>query len=69
MGHVIRQPVNAMDDLPARLEAMRPGGRFQSVIYEWLEKLSDDERQRVEETAGVSTDSWPNCTSGGETPE
>lgn len=69
VGHVIRQPVNAMDDLPARLEAMRPGGRFQSVIYEWLEKLSDDERQRVEEVAGVSTDSWPNCTSGGETPE
>ncbi|EFJ5369978.1 hypothetical protein AFM41_000131 [Escherichia coli] len=69
VGHVIRQPVNAMDDLPARLEAMRPGGRFQSVIYEWLEKLSDDERQRVEEIAGVSTDSWPNCTSGGETPE
>lgn len=69
VGHVIRQPVNAMDNLPARLEAMRPGGRFQSVIYEWLEKLSDDERQRVEEIAGVSTDSWPNCTSGGETPE
>ncbi|EHU3916852.1 hypothetical protein KY591_003044 [Escherichia coli] len=69
VGHVIHQPVNAMDDLPARLEAMRPGGRFQSVINEWLEKLSDDERQCVEEIAGVSTDSWPDCTRRGETPE
>ncbi|HAW4194486.1 TPA: hypothetical protein JLV43_002438 [Escherichia coli] len=69
VGHVIRQPVNAMDDLPVRLEMMRPGGWFQAVINEWLEKRSDDERQRVEETAGVSTDSWPDCTRGGETPE
>ncbi|EFL1691495.1 hypothetical protein AOT61_000988 [Escherichia coli] len=69
VGHVIHQPVNAMDDLPVRLEMMRPGGRFQAVINEWLEKRSDDERQRVEEIAGVSTDSWPDCTRGGETPE
>ncbi|MDS1631433.1 hypothetical protein [Escherichia coli] len=69
VGHVIRQPVNVMGDLPARLGEMRPGGGFQLVINEWLEKRSDDERQRVEEIAGVSTDSWPNCTSGGETPE
>ncbi|HFP3815606.1 TPA: hypothetical protein ACHGD4_005392 [Escherichia coli] len=69
VGHVIRQPVNAMDDLPARLEAMRPGGWFQSVINEWLAALSDDERQCVEEIAGVSTDSWPDCTRGRETPE
>ncbi|EMZ8320090.1 hypothetical protein ABGS22_002275 [Escherichia coli] len=69
VGHVIHQPVNAMDDLPVRLEMMRPGGWFQAVINEWLEKRSDDERQRVEEIAGVSTDSWPDCTRGGETPE
>ncbi|EMT4897248.1 hypothetical protein WMQ80_002363 [Escherichia coli] len=69
VGHVIHQPVNAMDDLPVRLGMMRPGGRFQAVINEWLEKRSDDERQRVEEIAGVSTDSWPDCTRGGETPE
>ncbi|EKG6515498.1 hypothetical protein O3P26_002336 [Escherichia coli] len=69
VGHVIHQPVNAMGDLPVRLEMMRPGGRFQAVINEWLEKRSDDERQRVEEIAGVSTDSWPDCTRGGETPE
>ncbi|HHY7352432.1 TPA: hypothetical protein ACV7T6_004970 [Escherichia coli] len=69
VGHVIHQPVNAMDDLPVRLDMMRPGGRFQAVINEWLEKRSDDERQRVEEIAGVSTDSWPDCTRGGETPE
>ncbi|EER6665989.1 hypothetical protein LHS70_004754 [Escherichia coli] len=69
VGHVIHQPVNAMDDLPVRLAMMRPGGRFQAVINEWLEKRSDDERQRVEEIAGVSTDSWPDCTRGGETPE
>ncbi|EEZ2392179.1 hypothetical protein DEL58_003232 [Escherichia coli] len=69
VGHVIRQPVTAVDELPARLEKMRPGGEFQEVINAWLEKRSDDERQRVEEIAGVSTDSWPNCTSGGETPE
>ncbi|ENC0822062.1 hypothetical protein ABJ692_004747 [Escherichia coli] len=69
VGHVIHQPVNAMDDLPVRLEMMRPGGGFQAVINEWLEKRSDDERQRVEEIAGVSTDSWPDCTRGGETPE
>ncbi|HFS2505417.1 TPA: hypothetical protein ACHXK7_005010 [Escherichia coli] len=69
VGHVIHQPVNAMDDLPVRLEMMRPGDRFQAVINEWLEKRSDDERQRVEEIAGVSTDSWPDCTRGGETPE
>ncbi|HGU4751997.1 TPA: hypothetical protein ACF33P_RS15105 [Escherichia coli] len=69
VGHVIHQPVNAMDDLPVRLEMMRPGGGFQEVINEWLEKRSDDERQRVEEIAGVSTDSWPDCTRGGETPE
>ncbi|HBC2945212.1 TPA: hypothetical protein KC497_003072 [Escherichia coli O146] len=69
VGHVIHQPVNAMDDLPVRLEKMRPGGRFQAVINEWLEKRSDDERQRVEEIAGVSTDSWPDCTKRGETPE
>ncbi|EPE4876219.1 hypothetical protein ACSI00_001504 [Escherichia coli] len=69
VGHVIHQPVNAMDDLPVRLGMMRPGGGFQAVINEWLEKRSDDERQRVEEIAGVSTDSWPDCTRGGETPE
>ncbi|EFG7715455.1 hypothetical protein ACX5MI_002586 [Escherichia coli] len=69
VGHVIRQPVTAVDELPARLEKMRPGGEFQEVINAWLERRSDDERQRVEEIAGVSTDSWPNCTSGGETPE
>ncbi|ENA0034484.1 hypothetical protein ACFGVY_000741 [Escherichia coli] len=69
VGHVIHQPVNAMGDLPVRLEMMRPGGGFQAVINEWLEKRSDDERQRVEEIAGVSTDSWPDCTRGGETPE
>ncbi|EOJ4112883.1 hypothetical protein ACH2O5_RS10765 [Escherichia coli] len=69
VGHAIRQPVTAVDELPARLEKMRPGGEFQEVINAWLEKRSDDERQRVEEIAGVSTDSWPNCTSGGETPE
>ncbi|HFS3865701.1 TPA: hypothetical protein ACHYZN_002966 [Escherichia coli] len=69
VGHVIHQPVNAMDDLPVRLEMMRPGGWYQAVINEWLEKRSDDERQRVEEIAGVSTDSWPDCTRGGETPE
>ncbi|EEQ7743767.1 hypothetical protein ACX9EQ_001576 [Escherichia coli] len=69
VGHVIHQPVNAMDDLPVRLDMMRPGGGFQAVINEWLEKRSDDERQRVEEIAGVSTDSWPDCTRGGETPE
>ncbi|EEC8544195.1 hypothetical protein WBU02_RS09570 [Escherichia coli] len=69
VGHVIHQPVNAMDDLPVRLKMMRPGGWFQAVINEWLEKRSDDERQRVEEIAGVSTDSWPDCTRGGETPE
>ncbi|EPW0626349.1 hypothetical protein ACWE7D_002301 [Escherichia coli] len=69
VGHVIRQPVTAVDELPARLEKMRPGGEFQAVINEWLEKRSDDERQRVEEIAGVSTDSWPDCTRGGETPE
>ncbi|EMK7671588.1 hypothetical protein V9P12_002419 [Escherichia coli] len=69
VGHVIHQPVNAMDDLPVRLEMMRPGDWFQAVINEWLEKRSDDERQRVEEIAGVSTDSWPDCTRGGETPE
>ncbi|EEC8745384.1 hypothetical protein CU762_003033 [Escherichia coli] len=69
VGHVIHQPVNAMDDLPVRLGMMRPGGWFQAVINEWLEKRSDDERQRVEEIAGVSTDSWPDCTRGGETPE
>ncbi|MBZ8329686.1 hypothetical protein H5Q81_08820 [Escherichia coli] len=69
VGHVIRQPVNAMVDLPARLEAMRPGDWFQSVINEWLGTLSDDERQCVEEIAGVSTDSWPDCTKRGETPE
>ncbi|EEU9932081.1 hypothetical protein EY790_002350 [Escherichia coli] len=69
VGHVIRQPVTAVDELPARLEKMRPGGEFQEVINEWLEKRSDDERQRVEEIAGVSTDSWPDCTRGGETPE
>ncbi|EHC2212209.1 hypothetical protein JTZ17_001971 [Escherichia coli] len=69
VGHVIRQPVTAVDELPARLEKMRPGGEFQEVINAWLEGRSDDERQRVEEIAGVSTDSWPNCTSGGETPE
>lgn len=69
VGHVIRQPVTAVDELPARLEKMRPGGWFQAVINEWLEKRSDDERQRVEEIAGVSTDSWPDCTRGGETPE
>ncbi|EKO7294544.1 hypothetical protein P1C59_002145 [Escherichia coli] len=69
VGHVIRQPVTAVDELPARLEKMRPGGEFQAVINAWLERRSDDERQRVEEIAGVSTDSWPNCTSGGETPE
>ncbi|HFO3880289.1 TPA: hypothetical protein ACHJTJ_004402, partial [Escherichia coli] len=69
VGHVIRQPVNAMDDLPVRLEKMRPGGEFQEVINAWLEKRSDGERQRVEEIAGVSTDSWPDCTRGGETPE
>ncbi|HHT8401494.1 TPA: hypothetical protein ACT35Y_002893 [Escherichia coli] len=69
VGHVIHQPVNAMGDLPVRLEMMRPGGWFQAVINEWLEKRSDDERQRVEEIAGVSTDSWPDCTRGGETPE
>ncbi|EGM8635371.1 TPA: hypothetical protein ACHKJ1_004072 [Escherichia coli] len=69
VGHVIRQPVTAVDELPARLEKMRPGGEFQEVINAWLEKRSDDERQRVEEIAGVSTDSWPDCTSGGETPE
>ncbi|HFO3456921.1 TPA: hypothetical protein ACHKCB_001098 [Escherichia coli] len=69
VGHVIHQPVNAMDDLPVRLEKMRPGGEFQEVINAWLEKRSDGERQRVEEIAGVSTDSWPDCTRGGETPE
>ncbi|EFI2329308.1 hypothetical protein BEI04_001404 [Escherichia coli] len=69
VGHVIHQPVNAMEDLPVRLDMMRPGGWFQAVINEWLEKRSDDERQRVEEIAGVSTDSWPDCTRGGETPE
>ncbi|EIC1169097.1 hypothetical protein K9651_002620 [Escherichia coli] len=69
VGHVIRQPVTAVDELPARLEKMRPGGEFQEVINAWLEKRSDDERQRVEEIAGVSTDSWPDCTRGGETPE
>ncbi|END9829255.1 hypothetical protein ABMH19_000641 [Escherichia coli] len=69
VGHVIHQPVNAMDDLPVLLEMMRPGGGFQAVINEWLEKRSDDERQRVEELAGVRTDSWPDCTRGGETPE
>ncbi|EOV4493629.1 hypothetical protein ACONTF_003868 [Escherichia coli] len=69
VGHVIRQPVTAVDELPARLEKMRPGGEFQEVINAWLERRSEDERQRVEEIAGVSTDSWPNCTSGGETPE
>ncbi|EEX9000185.1 hypothetical protein E9Z77_000690 [Escherichia coli] len=69
VGHVIRQPVNVMGDLPARLGEMRPGGGFQLVINEWLEKRSDDERQRVEEIAGVSTDSWPDCTRCGETPE
>ncbi|HFO8433948.1 TPA: hypothetical protein ACHK1L_001338 [Escherichia coli] len=69
VGHVIRQPVNVMGDLPARLGEMRPGGGFQLVINEWLEERSDDERQRVEEIAGVSTDSWPDCTRCGETPE
>ncbi|HAU9360935.1 TPA: hypothetical protein JEX78_002769 [Escherichia coli] len=69
VGHVIGQPVNVMDDLPARLGEMRPGGEFQLVINEWLEKRSDDERQRVEEIAGVSTDSWPDCTRCGETSE
>ncbi|HFO7006673.1 TPA: hypothetical protein ACHK0F_004046 [Escherichia coli] len=69
VGHVIRQPVNVMGDLPARLGEMRPGGGFQLVINEWLERRSDDERQRVEEIAGVSTDSWPDCTRCGETPE
>ncbi|EFA2722006.1 hypothetical protein HCF78_001376 [Escherichia coli] len=68
VGHVIRQPVTAVDDLPARLEAMRPGGEFQAVINAWLADLSGDEHQRVEELAGVSADSWPDCTSG-ETPE
>ncbi|MBB8326342.1 hypothetical protein HEP22_010785 [Escherichia coli] len=69
VGHVIRQPVKTIVDLPARLAAMRPGGRFQAVVNEWLEKRSDDERQRVEEIAGVSTDSWPDCTRCGETSE
>ncbi|EFM3529375.1 hypothetical protein ACM5P9_003213 [Escherichia coli] len=69
VGHVIRQPVKTIDDLPARLYEMRPGGWFQSVVNEWLEKRSDDERQRVEEIAGVSTDSWPDCTRCGETSE
>ncbi|MCM4432646.1 hypothetical protein MMR64_18100 [Escherichia coli] len=32
VGHVIHQPVNAMEDLPVRLEMMRPGGGFQAVI-------------------------------------
>ncbi|EET9518377.1 hypothetical protein PUS80_000104 [Escherichia coli] len=69
VGHVIRQPVKTMGCLPARLETMRPGGEFQAVVNEWLEKRSDDERQRVEEIAGVSTDSWPDCTRCGETSE
>ncbi|HDQ6483127.1 TPA: hypothetical protein QBF04_003945 [Escherichia coli O87:H16] len=69
VGHVIRQPVTSVADLPARLETMRPGGGFQAVVNEWLEKRSDDERLRVEEIAGVSTDSWPDCTRCGETSE
>ncbi|EOK7299777.1 hypothetical protein ABH183_RS26975, partial [Escherichia coli] len=36
VGHVIRQPVTAVDELPARLEKMRPGGEFQAVINAWL---------------------------------
>ncbi|EKT3577030.1 DUF927 domain-containing protein [Escherichia coli] len=52
VGHVIRQPVKTMGCLPARLETMRPGGEFQAVVNEWLEKRSDDERQRVEEIGG-----------------
>ncbi|EOX5143754.1 TPA: hypothetical protein ACGCQJ_001580 [Escherichia coli] len=72
VGHVIRQPVKTIDDLPARLYEMRPGGEFQAVINAWLADLadlSDDERQHVREIAGVSADSWPDCTRGDETSE
>ncbi|HIB7296266.1 TPA: hypothetical protein ACWXIV_003289 [Escherichia coli] len=69
VGHVIRQPVKTIDDLPARLYEMRPGGESQAVINAWLADLSDDERQHVREIAGVSADSWPDCTRGDETSE
>ncbi|EKB6235401.1 hypothetical protein OOV93_002130 [Escherichia coli] len=69
VGHVIRQPVKTIDDLPARLYEMRPGGEFQAVINAWLADRSDDERQHVREIAGVSADSWPDCTRGDETSE
>ncbi|HHZ0819844.1 TPA: hypothetical protein ACV8J6_003794 [Escherichia coli] len=69
VGHVIRQPVKTIDDLPSRLYEMRPGGEFQAVINAWLADLSDDERQHVREIAGVSADSWPDCTRGDETSE
>ncbi|EIL1428046.1 hypothetical protein LLB57_002133 [Escherichia coli] len=69
VGRVINQSVVTMDDLPVRLEAMRPGGPFHTAINAWLEELSAEDRQRVDEIAGVSTASWPDCTKSGETNE